>query len=100
MANNVDTVTRDPEQLAAPIASLFGGVRVAVPQIKIDPSTVVVNADVLETIETMRGLHDMRVPWIEGLSYKSTQNDPKHFDTDFNLLIFFHSTRSWNSCTT
>ena len=53
MANNVDTVTRDPEQLAAPIASLFGGVHVAGPQIKIDPSTIVVDANVLEAIETM-----------------------------------------------
>ena len=98
---NPSYVRKLAARLDAPIASYFDGARVAGPVEAPKTPNVVVEEEIRSAIESMKGLHDMREPWVEGLSYKSDKVSSFLFLTFKLLLILpFDSTRSWNSCTT
>ena len=89
-------------RLDAPIALYFDGAHIARPAEAPKMPNVVVDQEIKSAIESMKGLHDMREPWIEGSLYKS---DKVLFfflfflTFEFLLILPLDSTRSWNSCT-
>ena len=86
-------------QLDAPITSYFDGVHIARTVDAPSLSNIVIDEELKNTIESMKGLHDMWEPWIEGSSYKS---DKVGFlfvlIFDFFADLSLDSMRSWSSC--
>ena len=89
-------------QLDAPITSYFDGACVIGPAEAPKTPNVIVEEEIKSAIESMKGLHDMPEPWVEGSSYKSDKVSFFPF-FDFGKPVtdfFFDSMRNWNSCTT
>ena len=82
---NLSYVHKLAARLDAPIASYFDGARIAGPAEAPKTPNIVIEEEIKSAIESMKGLHDMREPWVEGSSYKS---DKVHFlFLTFKLLL-------------
>jgi len=89
---NPSYVRKLAARLDAPIASYFDGARVAGPVEAPKTPNVVVEEEIRSAIESMKGLHDMREPWVEGSSYKSDKVSSSPFLTWKTFLLIFSLT--------